>query len=57
MSDLLKIESWHTKPGGGLNLFRGLDGIRAIAIFLVVCCHTVPFLYMDSLLKRCLCVL
>jgi peptidoglycan/LPS O-acetylase OafA/YrhL len=53
---LLTLDNWHAKPVAGRNLLQGLDGIRGIAILLVVSAHTIPFVYMDTGFKRALCI-
>jgi peptidoglycan/LPS O-acetylase OafA/YrhL len=54
---LLQLEKWHAKPIAGHGLFEGLDGIRGLAIFLVISSHSIPFLNMDTPLKRSLSVI
>jgi peptidoglycan/LPS O-acetylase OafA/YrhL len=49
------LENWHAKPAKGRQLFEALDGMRGLAILMVVSTHTVPFLYMDTPLKRIMC--
>jgi peptidoglycan/LPS O-acetylase OafA/YrhL len=57
MSNSLNLDAWHAKAPVGRNLLGGLDGLRAVAIILVVCTHTIPSVFIKAPLLRILCTI